>query len=146
MVLGQRSNEKTAFLQTSMKIGELAKVTGLTRDTIRLYENMGMLVGVTRPNAYNNYKDYPTENLDRIHLIIRLKNLGLKLKECKSVIQSLESGTYDEAFQEQFLSEKLKEIDEKIAELNFLKDTLSQFVGKVCKEAEILKQLKKQAE
>ncbi|WP_109620158.1 MerR family transcriptional regulator [Sediminitomix flava] len=129
-----------------MKIGELAKVTGLTRDTIRLYENMGMLVGVTRPNAYNNYKDYPTENLDRIHLIIRLKNLGLKLKECKSVIQSLESGTYDEAFQEQFLSEKLKEIDEKIAELNFLKDTLSQFVGKVCKEAEILKQLKKQAE
>lgn len=41
-----------------MKISEIARGTGLTKDTVRLYERLGLLVDISRPFPSNNYKDY----------------------------------------------------------------------------------------
>jgi DNA-binding transcriptional MerR regulator len=66
-----------------MKIGEIAAKTGVSRDTVRLYEKLGLLGEVSRPYEHNNYKEYGVENVYRIGMIKEMQRIGLKLKECK---------------------------------------------------------------
>ena len=123
-------------LSTFMKIGKLAELTGITRDTIRLYERMGLLKNVTRPFDFNNYKDYGEENVGRINLILQMKKIGFSLRECKEVLDKIEDGVFDVEFQNSFLKKKLKEIDEKIEELLSLKAILSTYMEADCSNEE----------
>jgi DNA-binding transcriptional MerR regulator len=121
-----------------MRIGQIAEKTGVSRDTIRLYEDMELLVGITRPNEYNNYKDYPEENIERVQMIITMKKLGLTLKECKQVISTIEDDGFDKNFQYDFLHNKIKEIDTKIKELKNLKKILITYQNEGCDNEEIV--------
>lgn len=122
-----------------MRIGQIADKTGVSRDTIRLYEDMGLLVRVTRPNEYNNYKDYPEENIERVKMIITMKKLGLTLKECKQVMSTIEHDGYDREFQHDFLHNKIKEIDTKIKDLKNLKKVLIKYQNEGCDNEKIVK-------
>ena len=77
MDYSQRSREKA---KNFMKIGELSKRASVSRDTIRFYEKHSLMVNVTRPNEWNNYKDYPEENLKRLLIIKCLKKFGFTRK------------------------------------------------------------------
>ncbi|BDD06751.1 MerR family transcriptional regulator [Aureibacter tunicatorum] len=126
-----------------MRIGEIAERTKVSRDTIRLYESMGMLIRVTRPNKYNNYKDYGEQNVDRIIFIKFLKKMGLSLKECKSVIDSIQEGTFDKAFERDFLDRKIKELNEQIIGLTELRDMLVKVSESGCDNQDILEMIRK---
>ncbi|MCT4590123.1 MAG: MerR family transcriptional regulator [Carboxylicivirga sp.] len=125
-----------------MRVGVLAEKTGVSRDTIRLYETMGLLRGISRPYEYNNYKEYSEDNVDRIQFILTMKELGLSLKECKTVIETIENNQFDKDFQEQFINDKLNEIDKKINELLKLKSTLMQHFNRNCDNVEIVDKIK----
>ena len=66
-----------------MLIGELARRSGLSRDTLRYYENLGLLDPVTRRG--NNYREYGSESLDRLEIIRKGKSIGLTLAEIAGV-------------------------------------------------------------
>ena len=100
-----------------MRIGELSKKTLITRDTIRLYERMGLLTQVDRPYELNNYKEYDSDNVKRIQLIKNLKGFGFTLKECYEVISLMEGNTIDEGNRRKLITRKLSEIEKKIQEL-----------------------------
>lgn len=122
-----------------MRIGLIAEKTGVSRDTIRLYETMGLLKDVTRPHEYNNYKSYSPKNIDRIKLILTMKKLGLSLKECKTVLDTISGNEYDSTFQKSFVKQKLEEINQKIEALNQLKQTLTQYLDTDCDHPDISK-------
>lgn len=69
-----------------MLIGDLVKKTGLSRDTIRYYEKMGLIKLNKRDRRDNNYKEYSDEVQERLNLIKRLKLLGFTLKEISDII------------------------------------------------------------
>jgi len=71
-----------------MKIGEIAAKTGVSRDTIRLYDKLGLLGNVSRPFEFNNYKVYGDENIYRVKMVKEMQKIGLTLKECKGIIES----------------------------------------------------------
>ena len=48
-----------------MLIGELAKRSDFSRDTIRYYEKLGLVAMGTDQRADNGYKNYPLEILER---------------------------------------------------------------------------------
>lgn len=125
-----------------MRIGQIAEKTGVSRDTIRLYEDMGLLTGVNRPNDYNNYKDYPEANVERVKMIITMKKLGLTLKECKQVMITIEKDGYNNDFQKEFLEKKIKEIDAKIKELKNLKMILKNYQKEGCSNEDIIDKIK----
>jgi len=100
-----------------MLIGELAKVTGVSRDTIRLYEKRGMLTAVTRPNKWNNYKDYGDDNLKRIQIVKYLKRFSFTLKEIKEVLDRRDETTDGCVDRKTILGEKLEVIEAQIREL-----------------------------
>lgn len=75
-----------------MLIGELSKRSGFSRDTIRYYEKIGLIV-LPKPSRRNNnnYKDYPEEALLTLKAIRKYKDLGFTLEEIREllVLQSI---------------------------------------------------------
>jgi DNA-binding transcriptional MerR regulator len=57
-------------------IGQFAKLTGLTRRALRLYEEAGLLEPERGPN---NYRRYTTRHLDAARVIKELRESGLSL-------------------------------------------------------------------
>lgn len=68
-----------------MKIGQLAKSTGLTPKTIRFYESERLLPPPAR--TYGGYRTYGPEDVERVDFIRKAKRLGLSLDEIRSVLQ-----------------------------------------------------------
>lgn len=66
-----------------MRIGELAQRSGLSRDTLRYYERLGLLDFVSRHD--NNYREYADEALDKLELIKKGKSIDLTLREIAGI-------------------------------------------------------------
>ena len=67
-----------------MKIGELAKRSGLTPATIRFYESKGLITAVDR--KANGYREYPAEALAVLSIISNAQQTGFTLDEIKQVM------------------------------------------------------------
>lgn len=67
-----------------MKIGELAKRTGLPTSTIRFYESKGLLHAVTR--QANGYRTYPPEAVAVLSIITNAQQTGFSLDEIKQAL------------------------------------------------------------
>jgi len=63
----------------AMKIGELAKLSGLTGHTIRYYERIGLLPRAERDRS--NQRDYDAAILRWIEFLGRLKTTGMPIRE-----------------------------------------------------------------
>lgn len=110
-----------------MRIGVLSKQADVSRDTIRLYERMGLLTDVSQPHEWNNYKEYGTANLRRLSMIKLLKQLGFTLKECQRVLELIDNNEVDEHTRRAHVMDKIAEVDAKIAQLNDTKALLLDF-------------------
>jgi DNA-binding transcriptional MerR regulator len=69
-----------------MKISEVATRAGVTPDTIRYYERLGLLEPATR--MANGYRDYPESAVRRIVLIRNAVRFGFSLKDLTSFLQA----------------------------------------------------------
>ncbi|HEY7072875.1 MAG TPA: MerR family transcriptional regulator [Acidimicrobiales bacterium] len=63
----------------SLTLGALARAAGVNPETIRYYERRGLLPEPPRTPA--GYRQYGTEDADRVALILRAKDLGFTLAE-----------------------------------------------------------------
>ena len=64
-----------------MKIGEFSKASGLSKDTIRYYEKIGIL----QPTKQQNQRFYTTAHLEIANTIIKLKQVGFSLQEIRDL-------------------------------------------------------------
>ncbi|AWE07972.1 hypothetical protein DCE79_11480 [Lysinibacillus sp. 2017] len=62
-----------------VKIGEYADLTGISKDTIRYYEKIGLL----EPEIKNKHRNYKDNDAILINTIIKLKQTGFSLLEIK---------------------------------------------------------------
>ena len=67
-----------------MKINELEDLLGVSRATIRYYEDQGL---VTPPRTENGYRDYSDEEVRLFQKIIVLRKLGVGVPEIKDLIE-----------------------------------------------------------
>jgi len=73
-----------------MKIGEVAKKTGLTEYTLRFYEKAGIMPNVAkRPGGV---RDYGPADMARLGMIECLKKTGMSLADIKVFIEWCEAG------------------------------------------------------
>lgn len=113
-----------------MLIGELAQRTGLSRDTIRFYEKIG-LIAPSQRQAGNGYKEYSDATVQRLRLIIQAKALGFTLEEIKQGISAWQNSQLTQDEKVQIMQDKLKQIDEKIQQLNQIKTYLTNKLDKI---------------
>ena len=62
------------------KIGEITKILGVTRKTLLVYENMGLLTPAVK-DEQSGYRYYTADNMTQIRSIRSLQKLGLSLAE-----------------------------------------------------------------
>ncbi len=67
-----------------MKIGELARRTGLTASTIRFYEAKGLLNAVRRQS--NGYREYSLDAVAVLSVIVNAQQTGFTLDEIAQVL------------------------------------------------------------
>lgn len=106
-----------------MRVGELAKATGVSVQAIRFYERKGLLP--PPPRLSSGYRDYPAEMVSAVRLIKQMQGLGFTLRELKDFIQLLESQPHTPAERWEYVEAKLGGIDEQIRRLQEVRDDLS---------------------
>lgn len=109
-----------------MLIGELAKASGCSRDTIRFYEKIGLLEVPLRARRENNYKDYPDEALQTLRSITNLKSLGFTLEEVREIIIRRQMDALDARTACNFIEQKIIHLDVQIDKLLLYKHRLNQ--------------------
>ncbi len=67
-----------------MKIGELARLTGLSASRIRFYESSGLIQAAVR--KANGYRDYPPEAVWLLEMISHAQNAGFSLDEIRHLL------------------------------------------------------------
>ncbi|MEB3336132.1 MAG: MerR family transcriptional regulator [Leptolyngbyaceae bacterium] len=97
-----------------MLIGELAQKTGLTRDTIRFYEKMGLISASDRPAGTRVYKEFSENMMERLLLIHQAKTLGFTLNEIKQLLQAWgDHSKIPKSEQVRIVERKIEEISQK---------------------------------
>lgn len=107
-----------------LKIGELAEASGSTIDTIRFYENKGLLIPGDRSES--GYRHYNEEAISILKFIQLTKELGFSLTEIKEFLEIKidKGGTCSLALEK--INSKEAEIDAKINDLKKIKKALKE--------------------
>ena len=124
-----------------MLIGELAKKTGLSRDTIRFYEKEKLIDVRPSERRTNRYKEYSSQVLEKVKLIMELKNFGFTLNEIKAILFSWEEGTFDCVSEKPKVMARVSFLEERIRQLTAMRDDLVNSI-QLCPKCAILQSLK----
>ena len=107
-----------------MLIGELSKLSGFSRQAIRFYEKQGIFKLGRKHRQANNYKNYPEDVLRKLLIIKKLKGFGFTLDESADLLAMIEENQASCKVVSEKVEQKLRAIDEKIPELEQIKNML----------------------
>lgn len=108
----------------TLKTGELAKLAGVSADTLHHYEKMGVLPPPRRRES--GYRDYPPEALDRVLLVRRALGIGFTLAELAPILAAKDAGEAPCRQVIALVAEKLCEVEERICALTALRGQLEE--------------------
>ncbi|WP_375170132.1 MerR family transcriptional regulator [Marinobacter sp.] len=111
-----------------MKIGELAKRSGLAASRIRFYEKIGLLKTVKR--SANGYRSYPPETLLVLELITNAQDAGFSLDELSGLLPS-DWGQWEHGALLETLKTKIRDIEAMQERLAASKAKLLEVMAKV---------------
>jgi DNA-binding transcriptional MerR regulator len=115
-----------------LKIGDVAKKTGLSIDTIRFYEKQGLLRSPSRSEG--GFRLFQDADIANLRLIRSGQSLGFSLNEIRDLLPVRNGISSPCAEVKRLLEEKLLSVREKIAELNSLEREITTAL-KECKQA-----------
>src|SRR5580704_8336303 len=113
-----------------LTISELSARSGVAPSALRFYEGLGL---ITATRTAGNQRRYPRHTLRRIAFIRAGRQLGLSLREIKAALDTLPAGRAPTRAQWARAARAWQaRIDERIAELQRLSDTLDGCIGCGC--------------
>src|SRR5579864_8909938 len=107
--------------------GELAKLLGVSRDTLRHYERKRVLPRPAR--SPNGYREYSEDAVERIRVIRRALAVGFTLDELARIFQSRSEGGVPCKSVRHLAVTKLAQLRERIKEMRALESQLQKLVG-----------------
>ena len=114
-----------------MKIGDLAKASGLSAHTLRYYEKSGLLTPQLRSES--NYRVYNEEDLASALFIKRCKASGFSLDETKTLLQIKDDKAAHVCAEAKSLTqEKIDSLQEQIKTLEHMVETLKELEHYCC--------------
>jgi DNA-binding transcriptional MerR regulator len=112
-----------------VQIGELAKQLGITTRTIRYYEEIGLMGNIDRLEG--STRIYNRDDILRLKFILKLKNLGISLKEMQELSDIFDINRKD--FSKitpkliEFLDNHISKVDEKMTSLSSLRKDIVEY-------------------
>ena len=108
-----------------MNIGDVADRAGLPAKTIRYYEDIGL---VTPARSANGYRDFSEQDLHKLAFLARARALGFTIEDCRTLLGLYEDEERESADVKALATEHLHQIEEKIAQLREMHETLARLV------------------
>lgn len=118
----REDKSKAEYLRSS----ELARLAGVSTDTLRHYERKGLLARPRR--SANGYREYPASALDRVRLVQRAVAIGFTLDELARILSVRDRGGAPCHEVRALAGTKLAEVESQLDELNSLRDELQRLL------------------
>jgi DNA-binding transcriptional MerR regulator len=119
---------EVSYMGKYLRIGQIAKLIGMSPKTIRYYEEIGVLPRAKRSQVVhgNGYRLYTQDDVLRLEFIKRAKLLDLSLTEIRELVSTAQEGCCSSVNPElaRLVEQKLGEIDQRIADLEELRKIL----------------------
>ncbi|RAR63772.1 MerR family transcriptional regulator [Paraburkholderia unamae] len=109
--------------ESSVNIGEAAKESGVTAKMIRYYESVGLLAPKGRTDA--GYRVYGQEEVHSLRFIRQARRLGFLVDDIRRLLALWHDRSRASAEVKSIALEHVAELDQRIAELTQMRDTLS---------------------
>jgi DNA-binding transcriptional MerR regulator len=113
-----------------MRVGELAKRSGISASTLRYYEKLGLLRPASR--SASGYREYTKETLDQLSLIQRAKELGFSLREIRALLARPRGASRESVLAA--VASKLTELEAERRSLGTKERKLRSFRGRVMRD------------
>ena len=104
-----------------MQIGEAARNARLPVKTVRYYEEVGLVKPL---RTGNGYRDYGDRDVHLLKFVQRARSLGFSIDECRLLLSLYGDKRRASADVKALASEKIKQVDLKIHELQSMRKTL----------------------
>lgn len=111
-------------------IGTLARLAGMPIQTIRYYEQRGLLPKPQR--SASGYRIYGDEAVDRLVFIKKAQNLGLRLQDIREILDLADRGRCPCGHVQRLLKTRLGELREKMAAMRTLERRLKDATARGC--------------
>jgi len=105
-----------------MRIGQVAKNAGVSVQTVRLYERVGVIPSATRSDS--GYREYSVETVDHVRAVKYGQRVGFTLAEMKTFVDLHQPSSQSPEALTQFLHEKIALIDAQITQLTAIRAAL----------------------
>jgi DNA-binding transcriptional MerR regulator len=106
--------------------GELARTCGVSPDTIRHYERVGVLPRAAR--GENGYRRFPLAAVERVRLIRRALAIGFSLDELVRILRQRDDGSPPCRTVRAMAGSKLEALDRRIRELIETREQLAKML------------------
>ena len=117
-------------MRASWSVGKVAARCGVKVSTLHFYEEKGL---ISNWRNEGNQRRYPKEVLRRISVIKAAQKVGISLEEIKTALSALPGNRTPDTQDWEVLAHKWrKDLDEKIAYLERLRDSLTGCIGCGC--------------
>lgn len=116
------------------QIGEMSKQLGVSVDTLRYYEKIGLLPRIHRKSS--GLRLYGKQDISRIKFIKRSKRMGFSLDEIKNLLQFREAPQKAKPEVRQLADKKLQDIENHLDDLKILQHEFRLLINLCTEDAE----------
>ncbi|MCD7060261.1 Cu(I)-responsive transcriptional regulator [Pelagibacterium xiamenense] len=109
-----------------MNIGQAANASGVSAKMIRYYESTGLIAPAGRTQS--NYRVYGAEDVHTLRFIKRARTLGFSMDETAALLGLWQDKSRASADVKRIADAHIAELEQKIAELRAMTDTLKHLV------------------
>lgn len=129
---------------SGLKIGELAKLTDCTVQTLRYYEREGLLQ--TPARSVGNYRLFPNDAVERVQFIRHCRSLDVAIIEIRKLLAHHDRPHTSCKDVNTLLDAHIANVSRRMADLNALRKELKRmrglcFTGEAAKDCGILRSL-----
>jgi MerR family copper efflux transcriptional regulator len=111
----------------ALTIGQVADQAGVGVETVRFYQRKGLII--QPPRKGTRHRRYSADTVARIRFIRGAQNLGFSLKEIEELLALRVVPGASKSDVRERAQAKVVEIEEKMRDLQRMKDTLMRLIG-----------------
>lgn len=104
------------------RISDVGRLTGLSPDTLRYYEKIGLLARVSRQNS--GVRSYNDQDLSRLRFIQRAQKMDFTLAEIAELLKMRDAPQSARKAVRELTARKLADVETHLKELQTLRDEL----------------------
>ncbi|HSP05530.1 MAG TPA: heavy metal-responsive transcriptional regulator [Acidobacteriota bacterium] len=113
-------------MKSYYRSGELARLAGVSTDTLRHYERLGLIAKPRRSS--NGYREYSVDTLDRVRVIQSAVGLGFTLAELARIFRIRDSGGAPCREVRDLARRKAGELETRLRQIRELRDRLRSMI------------------